>query len=111
MIRHRSSQRVKPVPAHDIVRFVAMIPVIQKHLRFFFRHLPMAVRQERIDDALAQAFVLFANLVVRQRVRLAHPTALAHMPRTASGPAAPSDPAAAARTSCLERPSAGLSSA
>ena len=77
MIRRQSSQRVKPVPAHDIVRFVAMIPVIQRHLRFFFRHSPMAVRQERIDDALAQAFVLFANLVVRQRVRLAHPTALA----------------------------------
>jgi len=54
-----------------------MIPGIQKQLRFAFRHSPPAVRQERIDDALAQAFVLFAQLVLRKRVRLAHPTALA----------------------------------
>ena len=77
MIRHRSSQRVKPVPAQDCVRFVAMIPGIQKQLRFAFRHSPAAVRQERIDDALAQAFILFSHLVRLQRVRLAHPTALA----------------------------------
>ena len=54
-----------------------MIPGIQKQLRFAFRHSPAAVRQERIDDALAQAFVLFAHLVLRKRVRFAHPTALA----------------------------------
>jgi hypothetical protein len=77
MIRRQSSQRVQPVPAHDSVRFVAMIPGIRKQLRFAFRHSPMALRQERIDDALAQAFVLFAQLVLRKRVRLAHPTALA----------------------------------
>jgi hypothetical protein len=77
MIRHQSPQRMQPVRAHDSVRFVAMIPGIQKQLRFAFRHSPAAVRQERIDDALAQAFVLFAHLVFRKRVRLAHPTALA----------------------------------
>jgi hypothetical protein len=77
MIRRQSPQRVQPVPAHDSVRFVAMIPGIRKQLRFAFRHSPAAVRQERIDDALAQAFVLFAHLVFRKRVRLAHPTALA----------------------------------
>ncbi len=77
MIRCQSSQRMQPVPAHDSVRFVAMIPGIQKQLRFAFRHSPAAVRQERIDDALAQAFVLFAHLVRRKRVRLAHVTALA----------------------------------
>ena len=77
MIRPRSSLRVKPVPAQDCVRFVAMMPGIQKQLRFAFRHSPAAVRQERIDDALAQAFVLFSRLVLLKRVRLAHPTALA----------------------------------
>ena len=77
MIPDRSSRRVKPVPAHDSVRFVAMIPGIRKQLRFAFRHSPPAVRQERIDDGLAQAFVLFAHLSRRKRVRLAHPTALA----------------------------------
>jgi hypothetical protein len=77
MIRPRSSHRVKPVPANDSVRFVAMIPGIRKQLRFAFRYSPAAVRKERIDDALAQAFVLFAHLVLRKRVRLAHPTALA----------------------------------
>jgi hypothetical protein len=77
MIPDRSSRRVKPVPAHDRVRFVAMIPGIRKQLRFAFRHSPPAVRQERIDDGLAQAFVLFAHLSLRKRVRLAHPTALA----------------------------------
>ncbi|HEV3300275.1 MAG TPA: hypothetical protein VG055_11565 [Planctomycetaceae bacterium] len=54
-----------------------MIPGIRKQLRFAFRYSPAAVRKERIDDALAQAFVLFAHLVLRKRVRLAHPTALA----------------------------------
>jgi hypothetical protein len=77
MIRRRCSSRVKPVSAHDCVRFVAMIPLIRKQVRFAFRHLPATVRQERIDDALAQAFVLFAHLARRKRVRLAHPTALA----------------------------------
>jgi hypothetical protein len=77
MISCQSSQRMQPVPAHESVRFVAMIPGIQKQLRFAFRHSPAAVRQERIDDALAQAFVLFAHLVLRKRVRLAHATALA----------------------------------
>jgi hypothetical protein len=54
-----------------------MIPMIRKQVGFTFRTLPAAVRQERVDDALAHAFVLFANLARRKRVRLAHPTALA----------------------------------
>jgi hypothetical protein len=77
MIRCQPSQPMQQVSAQDSVRFVAMIPGIQKQLRFAFRHSPAAVRQERIDDALGQAFVLFAHLVLRKRVRLAHPTALA----------------------------------
>jgi hypothetical protein len=77
MIRCRFSSRVKPVPAHDCARFVAMIPMIRKQVRFTFRYLPAAVREERVDDALAHAFVLFAHLARRKRVRLAHPTALA----------------------------------
>jgi hypothetical protein len=77
MIRHQCSRLLKREPAHEHVRFVAMIPGIQKQLRFAFRHSPAAVRQEQIDDALAQAFLLFACLVLRKRVGLAHPTALA----------------------------------
>ena len=77
MIRPQCSLLVKPVPAQDRVTFVALIPGIQKQLRFAFRHSPAAIRQERIDDALAHAFVLFSYLVRLKRVRLAHPTALA----------------------------------
>jgi hypothetical protein len=77
MIPRRRSLPLKPVPTHHTVRFVAMIPLIRKHSRFAFRDLPAAIRQERTDDALAHAFVLFAHLVHRRRVRLAHPTALA----------------------------------
>jgi hypothetical protein len=77
MIRRQCSPRTWAVPARNSAQFVAMIPQIQKQLRFAFRHSSAAVRQEQIDDALGQAFVLFAHLVRRRRVRLAHPTALA----------------------------------
>jgi len=77
MTHRRGSLDIKAVPARDGARFVAMIPGIRKHLRFVFRHSPSAIRQEWIDDALAQAFVLFAHLVHRKRAHLAYATALA----------------------------------
>jgi len=63
--------------ARHNARFLDMLPLIRKQVRFEFRHLPSKVRDERVNDALAHAFVLFARLVRRHRVRLAHPTALA----------------------------------
>jgi len=77
MLERRSSPRVRPVSAHHRAKFVALVPLIRKQLRFAFRFVPSVVRQEHIDDGLARAFVLFVHLVRRHRVRLAHPTALA----------------------------------
>jgi hypothetical protein len=54
-----------------------MLPLIRKYVRFAFRSAPRATRQEQVDEALAQAFVLFAHLVQRKLVHLAYPTALA----------------------------------
>ena len=59
------------------MRFLSMLPSILKKVRFEFRHVPANVRDEKVDDALAHAFVLFTALVRRQRASLAHPTALA----------------------------------
>jgi hypothetical protein len=74
LIRRSSSSSSS---ARHNARFVAMLPLIRQQVRFEFRHLPANVREERVEDALAHAFVLFAGLVRRHRVRLAHPTALA----------------------------------
>jgi hypothetical protein len=77
MTSRRVSLRLKSVSARDSARFAAMAPLIRKQVRFVFRFSPIALRQERVDDALAHAFVLFAHLVRRKRIGLAHPTALA----------------------------------
>jgi hypothetical protein len=66
-----------PVGPRDKARFVAMLPLIRKCVRFAFRSVPRATRQEQVDEALAQAFVLFAHLAQRKLVHLAYPTALA----------------------------------
>jgi hypothetical protein len=70
-------RRSRSRSARHNARFLAMLPLIRKQVRFEFRHLPSRIRDERINDAVAHAFVLFARLVRRHRVRLAHPTALA----------------------------------
>src|ERR1700682_4084757 len=69
--------QLKPVSAEHSARFAVMVPSIRKQVKFAFRFSPADVRQERISDALVHAFVLFAHLAPRNRVRLAHPTALA----------------------------------
>src|SRR5579872_13927 len=69
---------VRPLPITDryVARFVAMLPVVRKQARYAFRFQPSAARAERVDDAVAHAFVLFAYLVRRNRIALIHPTAL-----------------------------------
>jgi hypothetical protein len=69
--------QLEPVSPHDNARFVAMLPLIRKFVRFAFRSGPRATRHEQVNEALAQAFVLFAHLAKRKLVHLAHPTALA----------------------------------
>jgi len=77
MFDRRFPQLVKPVSARQRAHFVSLVPLIRKQVRFAFRYLPSSVRQECVDDAVAQAFILFAQLAYRKRVRLAYPTALA----------------------------------
>src|SRR4051812_39743091 len=77
MTDSRMTTRLGRVHPRQRALFVAMLPLIRKHLSFGLRHVPRAERQEHIDDALAHAFVLFALLARRNRVGLAYPTALA----------------------------------
>jgi hypothetical protein len=72
----RTRLQLGPVGPRDNARFVAMLPSIRKFVRFAFRSVPRATRQEQVDEALAQAFVLFAHLAQRKLIHLAHPTAL-----------------------------------
>jgi hypothetical protein len=69
--------QLRPVGPRDNARFVAMLPSIRKFVRFAFRSVPQATRQEQVDEALAQAFVLFAHLAHRKLIHLAQATALA----------------------------------
>jgi len=73
----RARLQLRPVCPRDNARFVAMLPSIRKFLRFAFRSVPRGTRQDQVDEALAQAFVLFAHLAQRKLIHLAHPTALA----------------------------------
>ena len=77
MMNCRARLQLGPVGPRDNARFVAMLPLIRKYVRFAFRSAPRATRQEQVDEALAQAFVLFAHLAQRKLVHLAYPTALA----------------------------------
>jgi hypothetical protein len=77
MMDYRVPLHRPPVSQRDNARFVSMLPTIRRQVRFAFRGLPAAVRADSVDEALSQAFMLFADLVRRSRVGLAYPTPLA----------------------------------
>ena len=58
-------------------RFLCMLPAIQEQIDFAFRKAPAQAREELAQEAVAQAYGLFARLSQRGRVDLAYATPLA----------------------------------
>jgi hypothetical protein len=54
-----------------------LLPVIRDQAEFAFRRLPLDAREELIQEAVSQAYVLFVRLVQRGKMALAYPTPLA----------------------------------
>jgi hypothetical protein len=65
-----------PAPAWH-ARFLAMLPAIREQARFAFKSLPAGIRQEAIDEVVANALVAYARLVELGKENLAYPTPLA----------------------------------
>jgi hypothetical protein len=57
--------------------FLRLLPTIQRHVRFAFRHLRPANREEAVSEAVAAAFVAFCRLAERGKRHLIYPTPLA----------------------------------
>jgi DNA-directed RNA polymerase specialized sigma24 family protein len=57
--------------------FLAMLPVIQRHVQIAFRHLPAEAKEEAIQESLANTCVAFARLFQQGRSQRAFPIALA----------------------------------
>jgi hypothetical protein len=58
-------------------QFIRMLPAIQRFAEFAFRMAPADVREELIQDAIAQAFGLFVRLSKKGKAELAYSTPLA----------------------------------
>jgi len=57
--------------------FLPVCPVIQRHARITFRHLPLVEREEAIAEAIAAGFVSFVRLKDRDRAPAGYPGAIA----------------------------------
>lgn len=58
-------------------QFARLLPEIDRHVRFRFRHLDPELCEDRTADAVALAFEMFVGLVRHQRGKDAFPTPLA----------------------------------
>ena len=57
-------------------KFVAMLPAIQEHAAYRFRHRPYEEREDLVAEAVALACVMFARLVERGKLGYATPLAV-----------------------------------
>jgi len=57
--------------------FLAMLPVIRRHVQIAFRYLPAEAKEEAIQESLANTCVAFARLFQQGRSQRAFPIALA----------------------------------
>ena len=75
MVATNDSARFQQVRWQD--GFLALLPAIQRHLRYAFRRLPYVERCEAIQEAVANALVAYRRLVQLGRQSLAYATPLA----------------------------------
>jgi hypothetical protein len=71
------SPRCKKSPPAWHARFEAMLPVIETHAKFAFRHLMPEARAEAVQEAVCNACQAYARLVELGKTNVAYPTALA----------------------------------
>ena len=72
----KPSQTEHAVPSwHE--PFLAMLPAIQKHARFAFRHLDPEAREDAVEEVIANALVAFVRLVRLGKADVAYATPLA----------------------------------
>lgn len=57
-------------------QFARLLPEIQRHVRFRFRHLHRELCEDRTAEAVALAFVMFVRLVADNRTEFAYSTPL-----------------------------------
>ena len=58
-------------------RFLAMVPAIRRTAGLCFRKLPLDLRQEMVEETIANSLLAYARLVERGKEDLAFPSALA----------------------------------
>jgi hypothetical protein len=58
-------------------RFLAMVPAIRRTAGLCFRKLPVDLRQEMVEETIANSLLAYARLVERGKEDLAFPSALA----------------------------------
>ena len=73
--RENVSLRSLPVKRHE--PFVAMLPHIQRYLRFAFRKLNRDAREEAVQEGLVNALAVYARLCELGKQSLAYPGPLA----------------------------------
>ena len=72
------ADRHVPIPKSEWhADFLSMLPTIRKHAAMAFRHLNSEAREEAIQDAIANAMLVYARLVQLKKVDLAYPAVLA----------------------------------
>ena len=65
-----------PVPSW-LAQFLSMLPTIRSHAALAFRHLNSGASEDAIQEAIANAMLIYARLVQLKKVDLAYPTVLA----------------------------------
>ncbi|MGA7415813.1 MAG: hypothetical protein WBW33_35405 [Bryobacteraceae bacterium] len=73
---HHRSRPDDQVPAWHC-RFLTMVPAIRRHAELRFRKLRPDVREELVDEVIANCLVAYARLANRGKENLAFPSALA----------------------------------
>jgi len=77
MIAHAQPFRCQGKKAFWQDRFLAMVPIIERQVRFAFRKLDADSGEEAVAEAVASALVAYARLVESGKEDLAYPTVLA----------------------------------
>jgi hypothetical protein len=74
-VAQRRKAKAASVRQNDL--FVSMLPQIVDQAEYAFRHVPAGVREELVQETLAQAYAMFVRLCHRGKTSLAYATPLA----------------------------------
>src|SRR5450432_3340159 len=73
-----TKQPRQTVTAQQNERFLEMLPLIRSQARLAFRRLQLELKQELVQEVVANAYCAFAGLVSRGKANLAYATPLAN---------------------------------